>query len=147
MRRPISPTPLEINLAPMVDVMMCLLIFFMLATKMVEREHSRIDLPAARSAPRSISGARSERFVVNVLAAPRPSAGATTYIVQEQTLTPQQVAEQLGLRRAVDPELRCIIRADRTVPYRDVEAILIACAEADMRDVAFSTIEHDEDRP
>ena len=66
MRKPHATTRLSLNLAPMVDVMMCLLIFFMLAAKMVEQENSRIDLPMARAAKDAEKQALGNRLVINI---------------------------------------------------------------------------------
>jgi biopolymer transport protein ExbD len=47
MFKPPEPANLDLNLAPMVDVMMCLIIFFLLASKLVQAENYELELPWA----------------------------------------------------------------------------------------------------
>lgn len=138
MRRLPSATELGLNLAPMVDVMMCLLIFFMLATKMVEQENSRIDLPAARAAKEADKQALGSRFVVNIRA--DGEGGAPAYIVREQAMPFGEVMERLAGARQLDPEVNCVIRADRNVAYRHVEVVLLACANAGIHKITFGAV-------
>ncbi len=133
-------TRLSLNLAPMVDVMMCLLVFFMLATKMVERENSRIDLPQAAAAKDAEKQALGNRFVVNIQPGERP--GEAVYLVREMPVTLEEIAARLLLEGQKDPDVNCVIRADRHLPYRHVEAVMAACAKAKVRNLTFGAIRH-----
>jgi len=140
MTRPPRITPIAINLAPMVDVMMCMLIFFMLATKMVERENSTIDLPMALAAKEVDKESLGNRFVVNVR---RTSAGGVDYIVNETVVSADEVSTRL--RRAVaagkGSEINFIIRGERNVAYRHVEELLKICRDEKVRSVTFSALQ------
>lgn len=131
-------TRLSLNLAPMVDVMMCLLVFFMLATKLVERENSRIDLPQAAAAKDAEKQALGNRFVVNIQAARIP--GEVVYLVRETPVTLEEIARRLLDEGRNDPDVNCVIRADRHLPYRHVEAVMAACARAKVRNLTFGAI-------
>jgi len=131
-------TRLSLNLAPMVDVMMCLLVFFMLATKMVERENSRIDLPQAAAAKDAEKQALGNRFVVNIQAGETP--GEAVYLVRETPVTLEEIAARLMFEGQKDPNVNCVIRADRHLPYRHVEAVMAACAKARVRNLTFGAI-------
>jgi biopolymer transport protein ExbD len=50
MFRPPAPASMTLNLAPMVDVLMCLIVFFLLASKLVSAEHLRGTRPWAGAA-------------------------------------------------------------------------------------------------
>jgi biopolymer transport protein ExbD len=133
--RPPDVTGLGLNLAPMVDVMMCLLIFFLLATKMAERENVLIDLPTAASASEARrAGDRSDRLVVNVVAA---TADEVMYVVDARPLALNDVVRRLEAA-AGDSRLECYIRADRSVPYRTVEPLLLHCARLGIARVTFA---------
>ncbi len=143
MRRPPATTAIELNLAPMVDVMMCLLIFFMLATRMVEQETSRIDLPSARRADDISGKPRENRFVVNI----RRSAtqeGAAEYLIREELLAIEDVLARLEIERIVNADVTCVIRADRAVKFRHVEAVLAGCAGLQVQTVWFSASTEEE---
>lgn len=130
-------TPLGLNLAPLVDVVMCLIIFFMLATKLVERENSAIDLPAASVARETEKKELGRRVVVNV----QHSAGgpqAARYVIEQRTLTLPDVERRLAAEHGHDPEVRCVIRGDRELPYREIESVLAACSRAGITRVWFA---------
>lgn len=137
MRKPPATTALDLNLAPMVDVMMCLLIFFMMATRMVQQETSRIDLPLARTAADIGSQPRESRFVVNIRPDEKDPARAV-YLIREEAMSIEDVLARLEIERIANRELTCVIRADRSITYRFVEAVLAGCAQLQVQTVWFS---------
>lgn len=142
MRKPPKATSLALNLAPMVDVMMCLMIFFMLATKMVEQEKSRISLPVAQSARDTDKESGDIRFVVNVR--PRKSDGMPIYIVREEEMKLADVLKRLSAAASVNRNIECVIRADRDMAYEHVEAIMLGCAQSGIHHVTFGALRRDE---
>jgi biopolymer transport protein ExbD len=140
MKRPPATTRLSLNLAPMVDVMMCLLIFFMLATKMVERENSHIDLPVARAAKDAEKQELGNRFVINIRSAQPQEGEGPIYLVREEPVTLAEVAERLAAERENDPNVNCVIRAERDLAYRDVQAVMAACARARITKITFGAV-------
>ncbi|MFQ5805644.1 MAG: ExbD/TolR family protein [Phycisphaerae bacterium] len=147
--RPPKPVGMTLNLAPMVDVMMCLIIFFLLASKLVDAQHRPLNLPYAQAA---LEVGRSElgpRVVINV----RPMADdplRAEYVVEawdgrritERTLAPAELAGYLQTRAkraaAHHADLRCVIRADEAVAYGHVEVVLRGCGLAKIGKVVFS---------
>ncbi len=146
--RPPRSIGLTLNLAPMVDVMMCLIIFFLLASRLVSAQHRPLALPyaiAATELPRSELGRRE---VVNVRATNDGlSAEYLVFVwngkqIVERTLEPAALEQHLEREAAKAREsgqtLRCVIRADRDVSYAHVEAVLRACGLAQVRYVILS---------
>lgn len=146
--RPPKPAGMTLNLAPMVDVMMCLIIFFLLASKLVDAQHRPLDLPYAQAA---LEVGRGELggVVINV----RPSENdpvQAEYVVEnwdgrnitERKLETHEIAAYLQARadqaRARNADLRCVIRADRDVAYGHVEVVLRGCGLARIANVVFS---------
>jgi biopolymer transport protein ExbD len=140
LKRPPRATTIGLNLAPMVDVMMCLLIFFMLATKMVERENSAIDLPLALAAKDAEKRELGNRFVVNVRQTGDDGEGAE-YLVREEVVPLVTLYERLKVEGQHDANVNCVIRAERHVPYRHVEAVLLGCSHARIRNITFSALQ------
>jgi len=138
MTKPPPATRLALNLAPMVDVMMCLLIFFMLATKMVERENSSIDLPVARAAKDAQKQALGNRLVINIRDAALQGGEGAVYLVREEPLSLTEVFERLQVESGLDPDVNCVIRADRHLPYKYIQAVMAGCTKAKIRNVTFS---------
>lgn len=147
--RPPKPVGMTLNLAPMVDVMMCLIIFFLLASKLVDAQHRPLNLPYARAALEVGRGELGRRVVINV----RPSDDdplRAEYIVEawdgqnitERILQPDEIRGYLQARAdqvpAADDGLRCVIRADQDVAYGHVEVVLRGCGLAKIGKVVFS---------
>jgi biopolymer transport protein ExbD len=140
-----APTVLSVNLAPMVDVMMVLIIFFMLATDLVRSETQEVALPYAPAAKQIAGpGELGNRVVINVLARPFESADVVDYYIADKPVTPPMILERLRREAQLDPNVRCVIRADRDVAFRHVQTVLIACAQAKVANLAFSAIKSEE---
>ncbi|MBL8878277.1 MAG: biopolymer transporter ExbD [Phycisphaerales bacterium] len=153
LNRPPKPVSLTLNLAPMVDVMMCLIVFFLLAARIVDAEHRPIELPWAKSATTTGAIDGGARIVINVQHIDDDQA---SYIVtgwDGRDLTDMALdADQLGplliakSREAAarNDEIRCVIRADREVAYRHIERVLQACGEARIGRIAFAANSGDQ---
>ena len=117
------------NLAPMIDVILVLTIFFMCATKFSGDERQfELDLPEVGGAP--------------VVEAARPE------IVEVQAdgglrIGPDDVSlEELGMRlataREAQPNVAVMIRGERAVPHGRMAEIYEACRGAGVRHVGIS---------
>jgi biopolymer transport protein ExbD len=140
MKRPPKETTISLNLAPMVDVMMCLLIFFMLATKMVEQENSKIDLPLARAAKEVEKKELGNRFVINVRDAALRGGEGVDYLVREDVRSLAEVRDLLERERERDPDVNCVVRADRGIAYRYIQDVMATCAKANIRNITFGAL-------
>ncbi len=147
-KRPPKPVSMTLNLAPMVDVMMCLIIFFLLATKLADLEQYAVDLPWAVSA-REVDSSELGRRVTIIIRRAEDGDVVAEYVVADwdgrqvtdRVLTPAEVGRLLAdrARRAErsDEKLRCVVRADREVMYRHIEVVLRACGSAGISDIVF----------
>lgn len=140
-------TPISLNLAPMVDVIMSLLVFFMVTTRMVEQENSLIDLPVARSAKNAEKQELGKRFVVNVRDLRLSGGEGAAFVVQEKIVSLSDITHRLEAEHAVDPDVNCVIRGDSSLPYQYVQAVMVACGEAGVRKVTFSAVPRAGGRP
>lgn len=123
----------------MVDVIMCLLIFFMLAAKMVEQENSPIDLPVALAAMEAEKQTLGSRVVINIREVPAEQGGAV-YLMAGEPVPIAEVLARLATEGRNNAAVNCVIRADRSVSYRFVEEILIGCAAAKIENITFSAL-------
>lgn len=146
--QPPKPISMTLNLAPLVDVMMCLIVFFLLASRLVSAQHSPLHLAAANAATQMERSELGPRVVINV----RPAADGTSadYLIhrwdgrsiREERLKATELraylADRAGRAKKNDQPLRCVIRADRETEYAHVEMVLRACGLAKIANVAFS---------
>ncbi|MCB9854614.1 MAG: biopolymer transporter ExbD [Phycisphaerales bacterium] len=134
-------TPIRVNLAPVVDVTMSLLIFFLLTTRMVERESStRIDLPVARSAQDTDRQDLGNRFVVNIRDARDEGGTGVEYVVDEKIMSLADVLNRLTEEKRHQPNVNCIIRGDRTLPFEYVQQVMVGCGRIGVTKVTFSAV-------
>lgn len=163
--KPPQPVRMELNLAPMVDVMMCLIIFFMLATTLVNAENRDLQLPWAVSALVVEKKDLGNRVVINIrpkadnpneadyLVARMEPVGGGGLALVERSMTIVELNKVLAdhaRKAAADKEEpRCIIRADEEVMYRHVEVVLRGAGLAKIAKIVFSANsgEKPEDEP
>jgi len=141
-----------VNVTPLIDIVMVLIIFFMLVAKIgVSRgEDSDIQLPAA------ILG-KSLDSLSNTLTLnlhwnrhgdePQLDAlvdGAKRDIAVTRSRAGGQDRELARVLTAFHNQFQdkanVIIRADKDLPYRQLEPVLLACAEASIGNVSYETI-------
>jgi biopolymer transport protein ExbD len=116
-----------INVTPLVDIMLVLLVVFMVTAKLVMSQAMPLDLPKAASA-----GAVSSVFTVSI-----DSAGAIT-------ANGKAMASQSALEQAVHAELkktqdlRAVIAASRQTAHGSVMSVLDTLRGAGLAKVAFA---------
>lgn len=121
-----EPAP---NLAPMIDVILVLTIFFMCATKFSGDERKfDLDLPPADAAA-VVDGPRPEILEVE-------SDGDVRLGGAEVTIDDLQ--PRLAAIRESNPDVAVMIRGERAVPHGRMAEIYEACRGAGVRRVAIS---------
>lgn len=121
-----EPAP---NMAPMIDVILVLTIFFMCATKFSSDERQfELDLPQEGGAA-VVDSARPE--IVEVEANGPVRLGSDEVTVEE-------LASRLAAARATRPDIAVMIRGERAVPHGRMSEIYEACRGAGVRHVAIS---------
>ena len=121
-----DPAP---NLAPMIDVVLVLTIFFMCATKFSGDERKfDLDLPEAGSAA-AVDGARPEVLEVE--------ASGGLRLAGDDVAIADLAATLAGLR-AGRPDLTVMIRGENAVPHGRMAEVYEACRTAGVTRVAIS---------
>lgn len=142
----------DFQIAPMVDVLLVILIFFMVITSaQVLNIDKTIKLPLAPEAAKK-DDSRSEA-IVNVRWDPATSRASFNfqdhiYSRASEFVEPLKAAKLLGEQTAAskpgqNPEFRLVIRGDRDVPALFVSQAMNSAAEAGISDISFSSVNHD----
>lgn len=144
-RLPAKPLEMNVNLTPLIDVVMCLIIFFMLAAKIgVQRgEDASLKLPV------SVKGndlpSLSNTVTLNIIA---PDSGEDPIVTTLDTragnltrLPPQDatLAQWISTAKNNNPEFKLILRADENLDYRFLQPVLSAAAEAKVKGIHLAT--------
>ena len=119
----------EINMTPLVDVMLVLLIVFMV-TMPVLTHAVRMDLPQAASKPEDLKAAH---VTVGVNA-------DGSYSWDEEALAGGQLEARLAVAARQQPQPELHIRADRAVVYEKVAHLLASAQREGLLKVGFVTI-------
>lgn len=122
-----------LNLTPMIDVVFQLLVFFMVATTFLDPEQEiGIDLPEA------VSGTRPEaeriEITINVFADGR-------VVLAGQELSADELLAALRSAASADQRTAVTIRGDQVAPHRSIVAVMDACAQAGLSNLAVGTLE------
>jgi len=128
LRRP-HQDEVGLQIAPMIDVTLLLLFFFMLTGKLLQNQKNRtIDLPRAMSAaiPKDVSG----RDIVNI-------DGNGQIVAGEKTMTMKELKVYLKQRLVDVPPLKIYVRADGKTPAKLIKQVMQAAAEAGAVEVVF----------
>jgi biopolymer transport protein ExbD len=124
--RPSRGTIAEINVTPMADVMIVLLIIFMVATPVIVGAPVR--LPSAAHPVEQ----RRERLEVVVKASGEIVAGELTFA------DASSLAEWVSVRRASGADGIVLVQADRGVSFSAVAPVLAGCREAGVEEIALA---------
>ena len=118
----------EINMTPMVDIMLVLLIIFII-TIPVMKHAINIDLPRATNEPQNI---KPETIRLSVDAQGK-------YFLNEAQIADADLAPQLKTAAAQNPQPELHIRGDKAVRYERVAEAMAAAQQAGLRKIGFIT--------
>jgi len=118
----------QINVTPLVDVMLVLLIIFMVTAPIIQ-QGVQVSLPKAKAA--ALPG-KEEQFVVSI-------THANEVYLNDTKITPEELAKNLAAITAERPDREVFIRADEQVPYGEVIKTMAAIKAAGIENVGMVT--------
>lgn len=135
-RRGIKPMHSDhINVTPLIDVIMCLIIFFLLCGQFAKDEAKAVALPFAKLGQEVD---KQGQLLVNVVSSEDPK-GLPEIYVGANRVTVETLAAFLNDERTHNAQLKVMIRADMKVEYEHISPVLVACAQANITSVNYST--------
>jgi biopolymer transport protein ExbD len=120
-----------IQLAPLVDVLLLLLIFFLL-TWNAARNENELDVKVPKASAAKEHSAPIGDVVVNV-----KTDG--NVVVNRRTLSTPELTELLKNLVQLNAEQAVVIRGDEAGAYKNIVNVLNICTEAGITNVAFAT--------
>ncbi|MGD0016483.1 MAG: biopolymer transporter ExbD [Verrucomicrobiia bacterium] len=123
----------RVEIIPMVDTIVILLIFYMTFSRFAEMTYdSKVELPS------SVAGdefeKRPDQIIVNMFSGDDVRVGGAKYVVAN---LPRVLLEE----KQQHPTLSVVVRGNKQMPYRDLNNLMGACAKAGISDVTFATLE------
>lgn len=118
----------HINMTPMVDVVLCLLVFFMAATKLYDwdEEQFTVKVPEVAEAAPLTSAPRD--LTVSVLAPGRAEMAGKEFDMAALTLALKDAKSKYA-------DQGVLVRGDASRSYQDVADVLAACEAAGIKNV------------
>jgi len=120
-----------IQLAPLVDVLLLLLIFFLLTWNAARTENG-LDVKVPKASAAREKSAPIGDVVVNVKV-------DGNVVVNRRTLTAPELSELLKSLVQLNSEQAVVIRGDEGGACKDIVGVLNICTEAGITNVAFAT--------
>ena len=132
----------EFQIAPMIDVLLVLLIFFMSITSaQVLRIDKDIKLPVAADAKKKEDKNAMFEAAINVrwIAAKQESV----IKLNENEMSNEEIVDVLTQRKNNNPTYRVVIRGDRDVPAVEIQKVMALIAQSGIDDISFSALNQD----
>lgn len=122
---------IEVDMSPMIDMVFLLLIFFIVASIVID-EKVPVEIPNAAFAkvPEDTTG----RIVISV----NKEDGI---FIGPMPVTIDELKERMADEMEADPNLRILIRSGGDVKYKTNEKIMVALAEVGANDLIYSAFE------
>ncbi len=117
-----------INMTPMVDVILCLLVFFMAATRLYDWDESEFLVSVPEVAEASPASAAPDDLILLIARRGQVSIDETTYNL-DQLVGRLREARNRYVNQGV------VIRGDAFLSYQDLADVLSACDLAGIRNV------------
>ena len=118
----------EINVTPLVDVMLVLLVIFIITAPLLARA-LKVDLPQA-DAPPAVVQPQTIQLTID-------AAGSLSW--NAEPVTVDELADRLAAAARQSPQPELHLGADRAVRYEHVAAVLAAAQKAGLKQIGFVT--------
>lgn len=113
----------HVNITPMIDVLMCLIVFYLIVGKLASDRLPAMDLPRAAGRDQDTPGAE-------IMLSVREVGGSVEIQVDGEVTTVSDVESVVARRLAAESDARVLLRADRDLAYGNVSPLVAACRRA-----------------
>ena len=125
-----------VNATPLIDVVLCMIVFFLIVGKLASTRRAVMDLPESAS---GVADRPPEAFVINILPPADAASLSPRFFIDERETDIAEIPEILRARLERSPGLTVQVRAPRSAAYGMIEPAIEAAAAAGVRDVRLAT--------
>ena len=128
----------DINMAPMIDMVFLLLIFFMVASHMIKIDKTPVELPQASSSvvPEKIL----DRTFITIRSSDTVGEEVEFFMNLKNT-TIEDIKTKISDSFLDNENISICLRADKFVRHKHIKNIMQICAEIGVSDVIFAAFE------
>ncbi len=135
----------EFQIAPMIDVLLTLLIFFMSITSAeVLKVDKDIKLPVAADAKKKDKNTATAEAAINVGWSAATQKSKLTF--EDRKYDDANYPDLVNIlqdRKNRMPKYRCIIRGDLRLPAIEIQKVMTMIAQSGIDDISFSALNHE----
>ena len=125
----------EINMIPLIDVMLVLLVIFIITAPLLTHA-VKIDLPRASSAP-NLTKPDNIQLAIRASGELLWNGAVGTVFWNGEIVQPAELASRLQAAGARQPQPELHLRADRTTQYQAIADVMAAAARAGVQRIGF----------
>jgi biopolymer transport protein ExbD len=129
----------NVNVTPLIDIVMCLIIFYMLVARIGVDMGVRqsINLPDSK-----VGKSLNDPGNTIVLNVERAGEDVVVFVKNPETsqmenLNPARLIPLLKKARGANKDFKAVIRANLDIDYRFIEPVLVACSQAQLKEYQF----------
>lgn len=131
-----APHPFgDINVTPLIDVVMCLIVFYLIVGRLASEDRARLALPRSAAGSSEVAAAT---LIISVLPGEAPSP-TPRLLLGAGDVTEDRLIATLRDALAANPGLTVQIRAGRDLPYSSISPVFRLCREAGVASVRLAT--------
>lgn len=128
----------EFQIAPMVDVLLVLLIFFMAITSAeVLKVNKDITLPVSPNAKKRDPEMSKHEMAINV-AWNKETSKAVVDVDDKTYVILDELIPYLQERKKRDPKLRAVVRGDKILPAIEIQRVMNIVGQGGIDDISFA---------
>jgi biopolymer transport protein ExbD len=128
----------EFQIAPMVDVLLVLLIFFMAITSAeVLKVNKDITLPVSPNAKKRDPEMSKHEMAINV-AWNKETSKAVVDVDDKTYVILDELIPYLQERKKRDPKLRAVVRGDKVLPAIEIQRVMNIVGQGGIDDISFA---------
>jgi biopolymer transport protein ExbD len=128
----------DINMAPMIDMVFLLLIFFMVASHMSKMDRKPVDLPVASKS--TVAEQAKGRQLITIRSLDNTGEKVEVFM-NLKTVEVDDIATIVQNILTDNADAEVYLRADRYAKHKHVKEVMAACAEGGVVNVIFATFE------
>jgi biopolymer transport protein ExbD len=106
----------EINITPLTDVILVLLVIFMITTSLISQSTIKVKLPEARSGRPLETSKKMQAFIT--------ITNEGQLYLDEKMVTKKELVEKIEIIHKENPKIGVILRSDKLVRFKDIVEIL-----------------------
>lgn len=135
-RRAIHPPPAtgKINVTPMIDVVMCLIVFYLIVGKLAADQRATIRLPVSST---GVEEKTQDTLVINIM--PVRDGAAARFVIDTLDISAENLQAAIKDRLVDKQDVVVELRGSRELTYSAIAFAMRACKEAGVESVRLAT--------